>query len=97
LRIIHKHEETARREIFYNSANQNPLTKRISVPFFPAITNGMKKVFKQHKIDLVTTSSGYKLKNQLHSTKDMKPTNEKSGVYEIKCGTRNYKYIGRTK
>jgi DNA-binding LacI/PurR family transcriptional regulator len=70
------------------------LTRRISVPFFPAITNGMKKVFKKHKIDLVTTSSGYKLKNQLHSTKDMKPTNEKSGVYEIKCGTRNCHYLG---
>jgi hypothetical protein len=65
LKIIHKHEETARRENlsnFYNSANQNPITKRISVKFFPAITNGIKKVFKQHKIDLVTTSSGYKLK-----------------------------------
>jgi hypothetical protein len=84
---------------YYNSANQNPLTKRNSVPFFPAITNGMKKVFKQHKIDLVTTSSGYKLKNQLHSPKDMKPTNEKSGLYEIKCGIRNchYKYIGQTR
>jgi hypothetical protein len=69
------------------------------VPFFPAITNGMKKIFKEHKIDLVTTSSDYKLKNQLHSTKDIKPTNEKSGVYEIKCGTRNchYKYIGQTR
>jgi hypothetical protein len=77
LRIIHRHEETARREnlsTFYNTANQNPFTKRISVLFF-----------KQYKIDLVTTSSGYKLKNQLDSTKDMKPTNEKSGVYEIKC------------
>jgi hypothetical protein len=40
-----------------------------------------------------------KLKNQLYSTKDMKPTNVKSGVYEIKCGTRNcqYKYIGQTR
>jgi hypothetical protein len=84
---------------FINLANQNPSTKRISASFFPAITNRMKKVFKQHKIDLVTTSSGYKLKNQLHSTKDMKPTNEKSGVYEIKCETRNchYKYIGWTR
>jgi hypothetical protein len=29
----------------------------------------------------------------------MKPTNEKSGVYEIKCETRNchYKYIGQTR
>jgi hypothetical protein len=51
---------TARREnlsTFYNSANQNPLTKRMSVPFFPAIANGMKKVFKQHTIDLVTATS----------------------------------------
>jgi hypothetical protein len=37
---------TASREnlsTFYNSVNQNPLTKRMSVPFFPAIINGMKK------------------------------------------------------
>jgi hypothetical protein len=84
---------------FYNSANQNPLTIRVYDPFFPTITNGVKKGFKQHKIDLVTTSSGYKLKNQLHSTKDMKTTNETLEVYEIKCGTRNChcKYIGQTR
>jgi protoheme ferro-lyase len=38
LKIIYKHEETARKEnlsTFYNSANQNPLTKRILVPFSP--------------------------------------------------------------
>jgi hypothetical protein len=31
----------------------------------------------------------------LGSTKDTKPTNENSGIYEIPCGTR--KYIGQTR
>jgi hypothetical protein len=35
----------------------------------------------------------------LGSTKDTKPTNENSGIYEIPCSTRNcgYKYIGQTR
>jgi hypothetical protein len=40
-----------------------------------------------------------KLKKKLGSTKDTRPTNEKSGIYEIQCGTRNcaYKNIGQTR
>jgi hypothetical protein len=48
---------------------------------------------------MVTTSGEYKLKNKLMSTKDKKDPIEKSGIYEIRCGTQNcgYKYIGQTK
>jgi hypothetical protein len=44
---------TARREkssTFHNSANQNPMTEKMSVPFFPAITNGMKKSLNNIKL-----------------------------------------------
>jgi hypothetical protein len=48
---------------------------------------------------MVCSSSEYKLKKKLGPTKDTRPTNEKSGIYEIQCGTRNcgYKYIGQTR
>jgi hypothetical protein len=48
---------------------------------------------------MLTTSGEYKLKNKLMSTKDNKNPIEKSGIYEIRCGTQNsgYKYIGQTR
>jgi hypothetical protein len=49
---------------------------------------------------MVTKSGEYKLKNKLMSTKyKKKDPIEKSGIYEIKCGTQNCgdKYIGQTR
>jgi hypothetical protein len=47
---------------------------------------------------MVCSSSEYKLKKKLGSTKDTRPTNEKSGIYEIQCGTINcgFTYCGLT-
>jgi hypothetical protein len=99
-KIITKHEEKTRiQNLTTLNSSSNQTKKRISVPFFPTLTNRFKKIFKRHNIDLVTTSSNYKIKNQLISTKDVRKEHEKAGIYEIKCGTRNcnYKYIGQTK
>jgi hypothetical protein len=73
--------------------------KRVSIPFYPGITNKIKKVCKRNDIQLVTSSSGYRLKDKFESTKDIRLTNNKSGIYEIQRGTRNcdYRYIGQTR
>jgi hypothetical protein len=88
--IIRKYENIRRRQ---------PTKKIIYVPFFPAITNKLKKVFTRNNLEIVTTSEECKLKNKLISTKDKKDPIEKSGIYEIKCGTQNcgYKYISQTR
>jgi hypothetical protein len=93
---------------FYKTTLQNlttlvpeklELKKRISVPFYPAITNKLQKILKPTKIIIIYSSADYKLKRRLGTTKDPKITNDKSGIYEIKCGTWNcqYKYIGQTR
>jgi hypothetical protein len=89
----------ARRSITTLSPIEVKQKKRISIPFYPSITNKIKKVCKRNDIKLVTSSSGYRLKDKFESTKDPKLTNNKSGIYEIQCGTRNcnYKYIGQTR
>jgi hypothetical protein len=73
--------------------------KRISIPFYPGITNKIQKVCKRNDIGLVTSSSGYRLKDKLESTKNTVLTNNKSGIYEIQCGMSNndYRYIGQTR
>jgi hypothetical protein len=100
LKIIRKHENIRRRqELTTLIETRQPTKKRISVPFFPAITNKLKKVFTRNNLEIVATSGEYKLKNMLMSTKDKKDPIQKSGIYEIKCGTQNcgYKYIGQTR
>jgi hypothetical protein len=98
-KIIDKHVRNSKpRSITTLSPTKVKQKKRTSIPFYRYITNKIKKVSKHNDIKLVTSSSGYKLKDKFESTKDPKLTNHKSGMYEIQCGTRNcsYKYIGQT-
>jgi hypothetical protein len=69
LKIIREHENIRRRqELTTLIETRQPTKKRISVPFFPAITNKQKKVFTRNNLEMVTTSGEYKLM----STKDKK-------------------------
>jgi hypothetical protein len=56
---------------------RQPTKKRISVPFFPVITNKLKKVFTRKNLEMVTTAGEYKPKNKLMSTKDKISSNRK--------------------
>jgi hypothetical protein len=92
--IIHKQERVTWRKqqsTFYKTNEREKLErnfKRISIPHWPKITNHMKKTFKKQKIEIVTTSSEYKIKNKLGTTKDRKDVPEKSGIFHINCATR---------
>jgi hypothetical protein len=95
LKIIRKYENIRRRQALTTLfETRQPTKKWISVPFFPAITNKLKKVFTRNNLEMVTTSGEYKLKNKLMSTKYKKDPMETSGIYENKCG---YKYMGQTR
>jgi hypothetical protein len=94
LKIIGKHENIRRRqELTTLIETRQPTKKRISISFFPAITKKLNKVFTRNNLKMVTTSR----ENKLMSTIDKKDPIEKSGIYEIKCGTQKfgYKYIGQ--
>jgi archaellin len=72
LKIIRKHENIKRRqELTTFIETRQPTKKRIPVPFFPLITNKLKKVFSRDNLEMVTTSGENKLKNKLMSTKDL--------------------------
>jgi hypothetical protein len=84
---------------FRSNWTDNEILRRISLPYFPKITNKLSKHFRKHKIQLVTNSNNYKIKNKLGSVKDQVNDNNKSGIYQISCGTRgcNLKYIGQSR
>lgn len=74
----------------------NNNTERASMTFFPSITDKLTAKFKKKNIECVFSNNG-KIKNMLGTTKDKTKTNEKSGIYEVKCGNCEAKYIGQTK
>jgi hypothetical protein len=100
IKIIKKHEKIKERQnITTFSCPRPPQPKRISVPFYPSITNKLQRTFKMNNLQLITTSSDFKIKNNFISTKDKRDCLQKSGIYKVSCGTRNceYKYIGQSR
>jgi hypothetical protein len=76
-------DTTSRRNLTRLSPIEPRKGKIISILFYPGITNKIGEDFKRNDIQMVCSSSEYKLKKKLGSTKDTRPTNEKSGIYEI--------------
>jgi hypothetical protein len=78
--------------------NPSPF-KFISTPYYPEITNKSSKVLKKHRIQLITNSNIYKLRNRIQSAKNKVPALYKSGIYQILCGSRgsNFNYIGKSR
>jgi hypothetical protein len=67
----------------------------VELPFFPPATDRIQKILKNHNINSYYTSKG-NLKDIIGSLKDVIPTNEKSGIYEVSCATCDDKYRGQT-
>lgn len=77
-----------------NHVNKTTNLQRVSFSYIPAITNQLRKVFEKTNIDIVYNSNS-KLRNILGSTKDVTPTSEKCGIYEISCLAPScLKYVG---
>jgi hypothetical protein len=101
-KIIRKHEYKVNRAnltTLINSEQKEKISKRISIPYYPRITNKLATIFQKHKIHLVTHSNNFKIKNKLGSVKDKIDNNSKSGIYQISCATRgcDHKYIGQSR
>lgn len=95
--LVNKHSRNIRNcqlTTFYRNKKED--LKWIKFNFEPQITNKLNTIFKKQKIGLGFTSEN-KIKNILGNPKDKIPTNNKSGIYELKCGDCNATYIGQTK
>lgn len=100
-KIVKRHSDQKNRNnssslFSQNSKNESNNAKRVSFSYIPSITNQMRNAFEKENIQIVYSNNG-KLKNILGSTKDMTPTREQSGIYEISCDDCDAKYIGQTK
>jgi hypothetical protein len=71
-------------------------TKRHAITFYPAITNKLQRIFRNHQIDLVYSNKG-KLKDSLGNPKDKTEMLQKSGIYQVECKGCDSVYIGQTK
>jgi hypothetical protein len=59
-------------------------TKRHAIRFYPAITNKLQRIFRNHQFDLVYSNKG-KLKDNLGNHKDKTEMLQKSGIYQVEC------------
>lgn len=95
--LVEKQSSLVRRRNLTTLERQRTEEKGImKIHFAPSVTNKLKKVFKQHGIELVFTSTN-KLKSKLGSLKDATEEKKKSGIYGIGCSVCDEKYIGQTK
>lgn len=95
-KIIRKHERKKHRQNATTLQPEKEDTKRISLPFYPKVTNAIQGVLKQHGIQAVY-KSGNTLKDLLCALKDKVPPEEMSGIYEIPCKNCPSVYIGQTR
>ncbi|XP_050524101.1 uncharacterized protein LOC126895864 [Daktulosphaira vitifoliae] len=69
---------------------------RSPILFYPGISNGLTKIFKNFGITLVTSKSN-NLRDLLGNPKDKVDEGGKSGIYKIQCESCNKCYVGQTK
>ncbi|XP_055623481.1 uncharacterized protein LOC129766908 [Toxorhynchites rutilus septentrionalis] len=70
--------------------------KRITLPFYPKITNPIKKTLKKQALHIVYKSENT-LRDLLCNLKDKISPDEQSGIYEIPCRDCPAVYIGQTR
>ncbi|XP_062714059.1 uncharacterized protein LOC134290861 [Aedes albopictus] len=95
-KILKKHKrKNHRRNI--TTLQQNPEeTRRISLPFYPRITNQIKTALRRQNLHVVHKSDKT-LRDLLCNLKDKVPPDEQSGIYEIPCKDCPAVYIGQTR
>lgn len=95
-KILRKHERKKHRQTATTLHPDKEEIKRISLPFYPQMTNPIQAALKHHGIHVVY-KSGNTLKDHLCNLKDKVPAEEKSGIYEIPCQNCPAVYIGQTR
>lgn len=90
-RNIHRSETTTL------SREKDERVRFIGMTYFPKVTDRLKNVFHENGLAIAYRSNN-KIKSNLLSTKDKIDKNDRSGIYEVKCGTENCNkvYVGQT-
>ncbi|XP_055542782.1 uncharacterized protein LOC129728370 [Wyeomyia smithii] len=95
-KILRKHQRKKHRLNCTTLKPEKEKQHRISLPFYPKITNPVQSVLQKHDFYAVYKSENT-LKDLLCNSKDKVPPDEKSGVYQIPCKNCSAVYIGQTR
>ncbi|XP_053692075.1 uncharacterized protein LOC128740552 [Sabethes cyaneus] len=95
-KIIGKHIRKKQRQDTTTLQPEKEQIHRISLPFYPKVTNHIRKILKRHGFHVVH-KSGNTLQELLNNQKDKVPPEERSGIYEIPCKDCPAVYIGQTR
>ncbi|XP_053692011.1 uncharacterized protein LOC128740493 [Sabethes cyaneus] len=95
-KIIRKHLRKKQRHDTTTLQPEREEVQRISLPFYPKVTNHIRKLLKRHGFHVVH-KSGNALQELLNNQKDKVPPDERSGIYEIPCQDCPAVYIGQTR
>lgn len=97
--IVKKHLEKQRRSnmsTFFNVPKDEKTSRRIGLPYYPAVTKVLAPMFRKHDLEIVP-KSGNTLRSILGSNKDSIPMLKKSGIYEVSCQSGcDAVYYGKT-
>lgn len=95
-KILQKHKRKKHRQ---NVTTLEPIVeevRRISLPFYPKVTNPIKSALQRQGLQVVHKSDNT-LRDLLCNLKDKVPPDEQSGIYQIPCGDCPAIYIGQTR
>ncbi|XP_055615112.1 uncharacterized protein LOC129761417 [Toxorhynchites rutilus septentrionalis] len=95
-KILRKHEKKKWRKHNTTLEPEKEQHKRISLPYYPKITNTVQSTLRKHGFHVVYKSEST-LKDLLCNLKDRIPPDEKSGIYQIPCKDCTSVYIGQTR
>lgn len=95
-KILQKHKRKKHRQNITTLEPGAEETKRISLPFYPKVTNQIKTTLRQHGLHVVHRSDNT-LRELLCNLKDKVPPDEQSGIYQIPCRDCSAVYIGQTR
>lgn len=95
-KILQKHKRKRHRQDITTLQPEREEVKRVSLPFYPKLTNQLKSILKQQGLQVVHKSDNT-LRDLLCNLKDKVPPDENSGIYRIPCQDCPSVYIGQTK
>lgn len=95
-KMVEKHSRNIKKLSLTTLNKQAEATVRAPFKFIHHITNHLKPVMKQQKIDIVFSSNN-KLKDALGNPKDKLEDHQKSGIYRILCVDCQKIYIGQSR
>lgn len=95
-KIFQKHKLRKQRQHVTTLEPIKEETRRVSLPFYPKVTNPIKTSLQRQGIQVVHKSDNT-LRDLLCNLKDKVPPDDQSGIYQIPCQDCSAVYIGQTR